>query len=394
MGKNIKGKCLEKGITQRKDGYYSARFMSMSGKRKEKHFKDYQEARKWLAKARYEDESECTGAPNELAARDMTVNEWYEYWMTTFKSQLSPNTQRNYRERYEWNVKSRIGKMRIRDVKAMHCQQIFNAMYKTYATSTMYQTYICIGSMFKSAMKNGVIREHPLDTVVMPPSKDKKDIRFLTEEEQQIFEEEAGFTNHAYPFQLILQTGLRTGELIGLTFDCVNFENRTIRVEKQLEYRYAEGYWRAGPPKTTNSYRTIPMTNTAYSILKAEAELRLYRYEAPVIGNELSYHDPKSGKMKTLKMKDLVFINPRTGEPTKNSTYDTRIGKICERCGLQPFGMHALRHTFATRCIERGVQPKVLQKLLGHAHLSTTMDLYVHVTEESLEKGIRLLEAI
>ena len=246
----------------------------------------------------------------------------------------------------------------------------------------------------KSAMKNGVIRDHPLDMVVMPPSKDRKDIRYLTEEEQQIFEEEAEFTNHAYPFQLILQTGLRTGELIGLTFDSVDFANRMIRVEKQLEYRYSEGYWRAGPPKTRNSYHTVPMTQKAYCILKAESELRTYRKESPVLENILEYHDPKSGKMKNLKMRDLVFVNPRTGEPTKNYTYDTRISKICDRCGLQPFGMHALRHTFATRCIERGIKPKVLQKLLGHAHLSTTMDLYVHVSEESLENGIRLLESI
>lgn len=79
MGKNLSGKNLEKGITQRKDGIYSARFISLSGKRREKHFKDYQDARKWLAKARFEDEEECTGAPGIEQFRDITVNEWFEY---------------------------------------------------------------------------------------------------------------------------------------------------------------------------------------------------------------------------------------------------------------------------------------------------------------------------
>ena len=74
-------------------------------------------------------------------------------------------------------------------------------------------------------------------------------------------------------------------------------------------------------------------------------------------------------------------------------TKDTALYKICERSGIEPFCMHALRHTFATRSIERGVQPKVLQRILGHAHLSTTMDLYVHVTDESLVQGMEIFES-
>ena len=79
---------------------------------------------------------------------------------------------------------------------------------------------------------------------------------------------------------------------------------------------------------------------------------------------------------------------------SQKTTLNRELKTIMAKIGLPPISVHCLIHTFATRCIERGVQPNVLQKLLGHAHLSTTMDLYVHVTEESLEKGIRLLEAI
>lgn len=117
------------------------------------------------------------------------------------------------------------------------------------------------------------------------------------------------------------------------------------------------------------------------------------RKESLELDRELSYYDTRSAARKTLRMSDLVFISRRKGEPVKNSTYDTALYKICDRAGLKPFCMHALRHTFATRCIERGVQPKVLQKILGHAHLSTTMDLYVHVTGESLVKGMELFES-
>ena len=87
-------------------------------------------------------------------------------------------------------------------------------------------------------------------------------------------------------------------------------------------------------------------------------------------------------------MRDLVFINWRTGAPAKNSSYDTHLYKLCDEAGIKHFCMHALRHTYATRAIESGMQPKVLQKLLGHASSKTTMDRYVHVTDDSMQKAV------
>ena len=92
-------------------------------------------------------------------------------------------------------------------------------------------------------------------------------------------------------------------------------------------------------------------------------------------------------------MKDLIFINYRTGEPAKNSSYDTHLYKLCDEAGIKRFCMHALRHTYATRAIEGGMQPKVLQKLLGHKSIKTTMDRYVHVTDDSMASAIRQFEA-
>ena len=102
--------------------------------------------------------------------------------------------------------------------------------------------------------------------------------------------------------------------------------------------------------------------------------------------------DRRTGETKVLVMKDLVFINYRTGKPNKNSSYDTHLYKLCDTAGIRRFGMHALRHTYATRAIERGVPPKVLQQLLGHASIKTTMDRYVHVTDDSMAKAVRLFE--
>ena len=102
----------------------------------------------------------------------------------------------------------------------------------------------------------------------------------------------------------------------------------------------------------------------------------------------LTFMDRKTGQKRKLVMRDLVFINWRTGMPAKNSSYDTHLYKLCDDAGIKRFCMHALRHTYATRAIESGMQPKVLQKLLGHASITTTMNRYVHVTDDSMKKAV------
>ena len=100
MGKSLRGKECGKGICQRKDGLYSARFVSSEGNRQVKCFSSLPEARNWLEDAKYADRHEDVFAPP-----DMTVTEWFEFWISHIVGDLAPNTKRNYRERYEYNVK-------------------------------------------------------------------------------------------------------------------------------------------------------------------------------------------------------------------------------------------------------------------------------------------------
>jgi len=389
MGKNLKGKECGKGICQRKDGLFEARFTDKRGKRRKKYFKTLPEARNWLEDARYEDKHN-----DFFIETDMTVDAWFDYWQKNIVSDRAPNTRRNHRERYKFNIQPVVGTMLLSEVKPMHCKMILNRMEETYAGGTILQTYIAMGSMFRAAVDNDLIRKHPMDGIrFSAPVKEKDNIRFLTVEEQKRFLQTARRSHNYYQYALILETGLRTGELIGLTWDVVDLEKKTLTVNKTLEYRHKQKYWRAGPPKTAHSYRTIPLTERAVEILKTVQEMRPMRKESKLLDQELEFKDLRSGRKKKLVMKDLVFINWRTGEPAKNSSYDTHLYKLCEEAGIEPFCMHALRHTYATRAIESGMQPKVLQQLLGHASIKTTMDTYVHVTDETLAKGIALFEA-
>ena len=336
----------------------------------------------------YEEKHDLT-----VANSDMTVDSWFEFWITNLIADLAPNTKRNYRERYRINIQPVIGTMRLCDVKPMHCKIVLNRMEAAYAGSTIRQAYITMGTMFRAAVMNDMLTKHPMNGVrYTKPVRAVDDIKFLTVDEQVKFLEVAKRSHNYRQYVLLLETGLRTSEMIGLTWDAIDWKKRTLTVSKTLEYRHGEGIWRAGPPKTVSSYRTIPLTTRVYDVLKMCYDERHIRKESELLSQILEYVDRRTGQTKYLCMRDLVFINYRTGEPAKNSSYDTHLYKLCDEAKIKRFSMHALRHTYATRAIERGVMPKVLQKLLGHSSIKTTMDRYVHVTDASLTIAVQQFE--
>lgn len=369
MGKDLKGKELGVGISQQSDKLYVARFTDKFGIRKTKRFKKLQECRQWIADASYI--SKHSDIEN---ASDILVDTWYEYWIGIKKQTVRPNTVRNYSERYERNIKGIIGKKLLSEVKPIHCQKIFSDMAEQgYKTTTIYQTRITLYNMLEFAKENDVILSNPCKKSVKSdigkPSEKKV---ALTIDEQRKFLMAAAGQSYENQYKFMLQTGLRTGELVGLKWSDIDFGKRTVTISRTMEYRYKVGEWRVGPPKSKSGYRTIPLTDEAIRILKDQKE--------------------KNSKIKVINIewRDQVFLS-RKGEPVKNSTYDTALFKICDKAEIRKFCMHILRHTFATRCIEAGMIPKTLQKILGHSNIGITMNLYVDATEEEKTKEMDLV---
>lgn len=369
MGKDLRGKEIGEGIYQQPNGTYCARFVDKFGKRKSKRSKKLQEVRQWIADATYIDEHSDIEQPT-----NMLVDAWFDYWIDIKKKTVRPNTVRNYSERYHQNIQKVIGKKLLSEVKPIHCQKIFTNMAEEgYRTSTIYQTRISLFNMFEFAKENDVIINNPCKKSVksdMGKPSEKKEA--LSIEVQKRFLEYAEGQGYENQFRFVLQTGLRTGELVGLKWEDIDFENKTLKVQRSMEYRYSVGVWRVGEPKSKSGYRTIPLTDEAIRILKEQKE--------------------KNKKIKVISKEwaEQVFLC-RKGEPIKNSTYDTALFKICDKAEIKRFSMHVLRHTFATRCIEGGMMPKTLQKILGHSNIGITMNLYVHITEEEKQREIDLV---
>ena len=369
MGKDLKGKEIGDGIYQQSNGTYCARFVDKFGSRKSKRSKKLQEVRQWLADATYINEHSDLDQ-----ATDMLVDAWYDYWIGIKKQTVRPNTVRNYSERYERNIKNVIGSKLLTEVKPVHCQKIFSDIAEEgYKTTTIYQTRITLFNMLEFAKENDVLIVNPckksLKSNMGKPSEKKE---ALTIDVQKKFLGAVVGYSYENQYRFVLQTGLRTGEMIGLKWSDIDFKNRTMKIERTMEYRYKVGEWRIGPPKSQSGYRTVPLTEEAVRILENQRKKN------------------QSLKIIPMEWKDFVFLC-RKGTPVKNSTYDTGLFKYCDRAGIPRFSMHVLRHTFATRCIEAGMKPKTLQKILGHSNIGITMNLYVHITEDEKHREIDLV---
>lgn len=370
MGKDLKGRELGIGICQRKDGLYTARFTDRLGKRRQRYFRKLQECRQWLADAQFNDEH-----GNDPPTETQTADTWYYYWIENIKGgNIRFNTRRNYNERYEKNIRPSIGSMLLKEIKPLHCQSVLNQMASRYSNSVIEQTRLVMRMMFDSAVENELLAKNPVTKSVRCTSGRKaKEMRALTIEEQKLFLETIKGTSSYNQYALLLQTGLRTGEMIGLRWTDVDFEKRVLHIRRTMEYRHSTGEWKIGEPKTKNSIRDVPLTQEAVNILNDQKEKLL------------------SMNISSTEFSDHVFLC-KNGTPITNSTYDSKLFYYCDKAGMERFSMHVLRHTFATRCIEGGMRPKTLQMILGHSNIGVTMNLYVHVTDEEKAKEVRSIE--
>lgn len=390
------GKRLPPGITQRPDGRYMGRFTYQGERYTLYDNSDPKRLRKAMEDKRYELEHGLRGKIDKV-----TVDMWAKIWLTEYKANsVKPSTYVLYKNRYNWYVSPQIGKLMVKDIKNAHIQKIVNSMKgQGYSRSTIKKAYAVISDMMSYAVKNDMIPKNPCTGVVIP-KEEPKERRVMSAEEQEQFEEYMRGNPCETIFVVALYTGMRIGEILGLTWDDVDFKNNQIRINKTLvcfqKNKGEKCTFTLQTPKTNSSIRIIPMVS------KVAKALKLHKWQQSTLRMETgNLFRPKAG------FENLVFVS-ESGSPIYKTFVDRNLKRIVTEINerekeaaakekrqpaiFEPISPHTLRHSFATRAFEKGMKPKTVQEILGHSSLNMTMDLYTHVTESTKAEEMAVFE--
>lgn len=377
MGKDLNGKELGNGICQRKNGKYCARYVDRFGKRKTIYDDKISEIRKKLALAIAENENHISVKEN------ITLDKWFEYWIEVYKKKsVRPNTLREYTHIYNKSISPYIGNYNINSItKSVIQNLILKADDSGYGYERQNKIKIILSDMFSKAMDDEFLVKNPAKSVRIYGKK-KISAKALSKDEQEIFFECCAGTFYDNLFNVAVNTGLRPGELFALTEKDINLEEGYIDVNKTLVYqKYLDDdckVFHVEPPKTCQSYRKVPINSLCRKYI--ERQIR----QKNVIGNKR----PKEKNDYLFTTKFNTPLNSQIYSDAIKAVIDMiNVSKSCDE-EMEYFSGHTFRHTFATRCFEAGVSPKVVQSYLGHATLQMTMDLYTHVMPEKLNGDI------
>ena len=371
MGKSLEGKELGKGITQRQDGRYVARYTDSMNKRVQKVFGELAECQEWLKKELEYKEKGNFNVPSQI-----TVDAWFDYWINIKKYSVREGTINAYIVRYNGSIKPFIGEKKLRSVTNIDCQKIMCTMAeKGYKNNTIGLAKFVLFSLLEYAYMSDVIQKNPCNKLVKSNIGKKPTERMaMTLREQRILCETIKGTRYELHYRFALQTGLRVGELEGLQWQDIDFYRRMLKVERAVKLGNDCSMY-VGEPKSKSGYRKIPLTEEAIKILRMQKE--------------------RNSQIKVVDFgwNDHIFLSEK-GKPVKGNTYDGNLRLMCDRAHIPRVSMHILRHTFATRCIEAGMMPKTLQIILGHSDLAMTMDRYVHITDEQSSREMDRISSL
>ena len=380
MGKDLNGKELGNGICQRKNGKYCARYVDRFGKRKTIYDDKISEIRKKLALAIAENENHISVKEN------ITLDKWFEYWIDVYKKKsVRPNTLREYTHIYNKSISPYIGNYNINSItKSVIQNLILKADDSGYGYERQNKIKIILSDMFSKAMDDEFLVKNPAKSVRIYGKK-KISAKALSKDEQEIFFECCAGTFYDNLFNVAVNTGLRPGELFALTEKDINLEDGYIDVNKTLVYqKYLDDdckVFHVEPPKTCQSYRKVPMNSLCRKYIERQIRQK----------NVIENKRPKEKNDYLFTTKFNTPLNSQIYSDAIKAVIDMiNVSKSCDE-EMEYFSGHTFRHTFATRCFEAGVSPKVVQSYLGHATLQMTMDLYTHVMPEKLNSDIEII---
>ncbi len=320
-----------------------------------------------------------------------TVAKYINYWLYEVKKKELKQTSFDRLENtVNHQIIAEIGEKELSKLSGDDIQNMIESLKdKAYSYSTIKKAIIALRACLKYAVFKGIISSNPSECIEFTKKEidyesDDEDVHFLSDGEIKKFKREALTVNengeYTYRlgnvFILLLTTGIRVGEALALRWDDINFESKTMRINKNLsivknrnkdEVNFKKYILIEQKPKTKNSNRVVPLSETA---IKALHEL-----------NKLT------GDYK------LVIAN-KNGSYVLHKNLDRTYKKILANAGLNKTGIHTLRHTFASKLFRSGIEIKTISEILGHSDVGVTSDIYIHIIQEQKMRAINMMDTV
>ena len=392
-----KGRILRNGEMQRaEDGRYLYRYIDLSGKKRTVYAVTLVELRE---KEKQIERDLQDGIDSSKG--DMTLNQLFQIYMET-KSDLRESTRRNYLGVRKNAIEdTALGNMKISQIKQIHIRRFYSGLAKNgMAANTIKLYHNLINPTLELAVDSDIIRKNPAKDCKKGIGGTKRERKAMTIYEQERlldFIKDSRKYSIYYPMMIFaLSTGLRVGELTGLRWADVDMKENVVHIRQQLIYRnLGDGCkFYIQDLKTEAGRRDIPLTENARRSLIRQKELYL------LLGKAMKPQEVDG-------VSDFVFTNT-LGKPYATNAINFALDNIVKAYNkseaaqagtehrepelLPHVSAHILRHTACTRLAESGLEPKVLQYIMGHANVSVTLDVYTHLDFTQIQEKMEAVQ--
>ena len=313
-----------------------------------------------------------------LARPKGTLGEFTEQWLRDYaKPNLAPTTYQGYVGIYRSGIGPILGNILLKDLRPSHIQEyIALKLSKNVSNTTVRHHITFLHSVLETAIKWQLLIRNPIDSVTMPKIV-KHEMNILNEQQAKTILQAVQGTNYYSLFALALYTGMRKSELLALQWNDVDLLMAELSISKS-SHRLNTGEYIVKSTKTAKSNRRIALSKKTCTMLKQHLKKEMNRY---------------SKTCSKFPNDRLLFCEPN-GKPLKPNTIGQHWTRLLRRLNYPHIRFHDLRHTHASWMLKKGVSPKVIQERLGHSTISTTLDIYSHVTPGMQQQAVKIFDKI
>ena len=379
-------------IRHRPDGNWEARYTEgvhpETGKqiRKSIYGKTQKEVRQALTKKLYELDTGC-GIGNK---GNIALKGWLSIWLEEYSVNKKYSTLKGYRAQIKKHINPALGHYTLQSLTPIMIQRFINTLSqpdmngKSLSPKSVKNIYVILNAALTQAVENEYIQKNPCNHIKLPKIY-KKEIRPLTDSQIKSFIQAAlNDGTYGIVFLLILFTGLREGEALGLTWDCVSFESGTLIINKQLQRRPQKDGGTVLTSVKNGKPRHLKPPPYIMNLLK-------FRYHEQIAQSQAAGDIWEAWNNEQEQEKALIFTNENGRHLIPKRVY-LHFKNIAKEIGAPDARVHDLRHTYAVISLQNGDDVKTVQTNLGHASAAFTLDVYGHVNDRMQRESTARME--